>query len=182
VATADGFRLTRVSEDTREAVDDVRRLLEEYQRELDVDLCFQGFEEELRSLPGAYGARRGRLLAAYRGREMVGCVALRELDRDTAELKRLFVRPDARGSGLGRRLVNRVLDEASGLGYRRVRLDTLPSMTAARSLYRDLAFREIAAYTVNPLDGASFMELALDGDSGGSRDARLRDLAAGPPS
>jgi ribosomal protein S18 acetylase RimI-like enzyme len=161
VTAVDAFRLVRVSENIPEAVDQVRRLLQEYERELDVDLCFQGFEEELRSLPGAYGGRRARLLAAYLGREIVGCVALRELDRGTAELKRLFVRPAARGSGLGRRLVNQVLKEASGLGYQRVRLDTLPSMAAARSLYRDLGFREIAAYTVNPVDGAAFMELAL---------------------
>jgi ribosomal protein S18 acetylase RimI-like enzyme len=139
----------------------VRALFDEYVRELGVDLCFQGFAQERDGLPGEYAPPGGRLLLAERGGSAAGCVALRPLDGDTGEMKRLFLRPSARGSGLGRRLVLAVIAEARGAGYERLRLDTLPSMGAAIAMYRGLGFREIAPYRHNPVPGALFLELAL---------------------
>lgn len=144
----------------------VRSLFLEYQAELGVDLCFQNFAAEVAGLPGAYAAPAGRLLLAWADRgagEPVGCVALRPLDERVGELKRLYVRAAARGSGLGGRLAERVLDEARQIGYRAVRLDTLPSMVAARSLYRQLGFVEIAPYVHNPVAGTDYLEVRLGG-------------------
>ena len=171
-------RLAWVSEVDLDAIREVRQLLEEYRRELDVDLCFQRFDEELHSLPGRYAGTRGRLLLATLDGTAVGCAALRELDEHTAELKRLFVRRHARGAGIGPLLVQRILAAASKLGFQRIRLDTLPSMTVARDLYRAAGFREIEPYTVNPIRGTSFMELSLEGavaeNAGGT--SQNRDL------
>ncbi len=139
----------------------VRALLDEYVRELGVDLCFQGFAEERAGLPGEYVPPRGRLLIAERGGSAAGCVALRPLDAHTAEMKRLYLQPAARGTGLGRRLALAVIGEARAAGYGRLRLDTLPSMGAAIAMYRGLGFREIAPYRHNPVPGALFLELAL---------------------
>jgi ribosomal protein S18 acetylase RimI-like enzyme len=144
----------------------VRRLFEEYARELAIDLCFQGFGAECASLPGAYAPPRGRLLLAEADGHDVGCVALRPLDAATAEMKRLYVRPAWRATGLGRRLATTVITEAAALGYDRLRLDTLPSMRAAIAMYRSLGFREIDAYYVNPVPGALFLERALGAPGG----------------
>jgi putative acetyltransferase len=141
------------------------RLFEEYAASLDISLCFQGFDEELSSLPGAYAPPRGRLLLACRGKESVGCVALRPLEPDTCEMKRLYVRPAYRTGGVGRLLAERAIHEAAMAGYRRMRLDTLPMMEAALQLYHRLGFREIAPYTANPVKGAVFLELQLDRSS-----------------
>jgi ribosomal protein S18 acetylase RimI-like enzyme len=138
------------------------QLFEEYAASLDVSLCFQGFDEELSSLPGAYAPPRGRLLLACRDDESAGCVALRPLEPDTCEMKRLYVRPAYRSSGVGRLLAERLIHEAATAGYRRMRLDTLPTMEAALALYRRLGFREIAPYTANPVKGAVFLELQLN--------------------
>jgi putative acetyltransferase len=142
-----------------------RAMFEEYAAWLDVDLCFQNFEQELASLPGAYAPPRGRLLLAGPPELPVGCVALRPLPQtqDTAigEIKRLYVRPEARGTGLGRSLVETLLVEARAIGYRELKLDTLAAMTAARSLYTTLGFRECEAYYPNPLHGTVYMTLAL---------------------
>jgi putative acetyltransferase len=145
-----------------EALAAVRQLFEEYAASLDVSLCFQGFDEELSSLPGTYAPPRGRLLLASRGNEGAGCVALRPLERDTCEMKRLYVRPAYRTGGVGRLLAERVIHEAATVGYRRMRLDTLPTMETALQLYRRVGFREIAPYTANPVKGAMFLELQLD--------------------
>lgn len=143
-----------------------RHLFREYQQTLSplgVDLCFQSFDRELETLPVMYGHPHGALFLATRSvdGETVGCVALRRLEPEVCEMKRLYVREAARGHGLGRHLVDALLAEARKLGYRRMRLDTLASMAAARSLYASLGFREIPAYNDHPAEGTSFLELAL---------------------
>ena len=144
-----------------------RALFEEYAAWLAVDLCFQGFTEELATLPGAYAPPRGMLLLAGPPDAALGCIALRPLAEAgsapgaTAEVKRLYVRPAARGTGLGMRLVQTVIDGARALGYRELKLDTLARMAAAHSLYLNLGFRECAAYYHNPIPGAVYLSLAL---------------------
>ncbi|MBI3412280.1 MAG: GNAT family N-acetyltransferase [Planctomycetes bacterium] len=139
----------------------VRELFQEYAASLGVDLCFQSFEQELAELPGRYASPEGRLLLAFCEGKLAGCVALRKLDDETCEMKRLYLRPEFRGRSLGRRLGLRAIDEGRSIGYRRMRLDTLPSMRDAITLYRSLGFNEIAPYTTNPVPGALFMELEL---------------------
>jgi ribosomal protein S18 acetylase RimI-like enzyme len=142
-------------------IDAVRSLFEEYAAELGVDLCFQGFADELASLPGAYAAPPGRILLARDGNAVVGCVAVRSLGGGTCEMKRLYVRPDGRGRGLGRSLVEAAIGAAYEQGYERMRLDTLPQMVEAQPLYESLGFREIEPYYDNPVPGARFLELDL---------------------
>lgn len=139
----------------------VRDLFREYSAGLGVDLCFQGFEDELATLPGKYAPPAGRLLLARRGAEALGCVALRPLKHGACEMKRLYVRPAARGEQLGRRLAERICQEAREAGYSRMCLDTLPSMEAAQKIYADLGFREIEPYVFNPVAGVKFLALAL---------------------
>jgi putative acetyltransferase len=139
----------------------VRCLFEEYAASLGIDLCFQGFAEELANLPGHYAPPEGRLLLAFQNDDLAGCVALRPLEPGICEMKRLYVRPALRSLGLGRMLAQRILKEAQEAGYQRMRLDSLPSMVAALSLYRRLGFRETAPYCRNPIEGAVFLELDL---------------------
>lgn len=139
-----------------------RRLFEEYAASLDIDLCFQGFAEELATLPGSYAPPAGRLLLAVQDDEIAGCVALRPLEPGACEMKRLYVRPAYRSLGVGRMLSERVVQEARNAGYRCMRLDSLPSMVAALDLYRRLGFREIPPYCDNPIQGAVFLELQLN--------------------
>lgn len=135
-------------------MDEVREMFLEYQRELGFSLCFQGFDEELATLPGKYFA-----LIVEPGQ---GCVGVRALDDQTAEMKRLYVRPVARGTGLGRKLAGKAIAAARERGYRRIVLDTIAGkMDAAIALYRSLGFREIAPYYDNPIPGALYLELAL---------------------
>jgi GNAT superfamily N-acetyltransferase len=138
-------------------LDEIRVMLREYAAWLEVDLCFQNFEGELAGLPGDYAPPRGCLLIA----EGAGCVALRAIDEETCEMKRLYVRPEHRGSGLGRRLIVAIVDEARAIGYARMRLDTMPKMDSAQRLYASLGFRDIAAYRYNPEPGARFLEVDL---------------------
>lgn len=151
------LRLAASSEDLAE----VRALFAEYAESLGISLGFQGFDEELAGLPGAYAPPAGRLVLARIDGAAAGCVGVRRIGEGLCEMKRLFVRPAHHGAGLGRRLVMAAIDEARRAGYVAMRLDTLPSMTAAQGLYWSLGFRDIAPYTHNPVEGARFMELAL---------------------
>lgn len=147
--------------DAPSAIDAARELFREYEADIGVSLCFQGFERELIELPGAYAPPAGRLLLAHEGRAWAGCVALRPLGDGACEMKRLFVRPAYRGRGLGRMLVDRLLDEAREIGYALMRLDTLERMHAARALYASLGFTPTAPYNEHPVDGTIWMERTL---------------------
>jgi len=142
-------------------MESVRGLFREYADWLQVDLCFQGFEAELAGLPGAYRPPGGGLWLAKDGERLAGVVALRPLDADSGEMKRLWVRPAYRGLGLGRRLAVFVIDAARQAGYKRLCLDTLQQMSEAHALYRSLGFGDIASYYDNPLDGVRYMALDL---------------------
>lgn len=130
--------------------DTVRELFREYAAWLQVDLCYQGFEHELATLPGLYAPPRGRLYLARSGAAVAACICLRPLNDDDGEIKRLYVRPAFRKSGLGRRLVNQLVDDARRIGFRRIVLDTLDWMTDAIRLYESLGFRATQAYRPPP--------------------------------
>jgi putative acetyltransferase len=155
--------LTPTGRDQLEAVRDIFR---EYAHGLGVDLCFQQFDEELATLPGDYGPPRGALFLARMDGAIAGCCALRPLDTadypNAAEMKRLYVRPAFRGTGLGRQLTEAALDAARERGYACVLLDTLSDMEAARALYEDLGFEEIPPYYHNPIPGAHYLKADLD--------------------
>ena len=150
-------------------VDEARGLFEAYAASLDVDLCFQNFAAEVAALPGDYAPPRGCLLLAKQASIPVGCVALRPLSREgvdareksAAEIKRLFVQPAVRGTGLGRALAMAVITRARAAGYGEVKLDTLPTMTEARALYRTIGFVECAPYGQSVLPGTICMTLPL---------------------
>lgn len=139
----------------------VRALFREYAAGLGIDLCFQDFETELATLPGKYAPPEGRLLLAWNGAEAVGCVALRPIADGACEMKRLYVRTTVRGQQLGRRLAERICREARDAGYRRICLDTLPTMSAAIGLYSAMGFTRIAPYVFNPIEGAIFLAREL---------------------
>jgi putative acetyltransferase len=141
----------------------VRVLFREYADSLGFDLCFQNFEQELAELPGQYAPPSGCLLLATAAGEPLGCVALKKLADGVGEMKRLYVRSQCRGTGLGRTLAEQVINQARHLGYQAIRLDTIPSvMGSAVALYRSLGFRDIPAYCFNPILGALFMELQIN--------------------
>lgn len=145
-----------------EEIQSARELFEEYAARLEISLCFQDFERELAELPGDYRPPSGRLLLAFVNQRLAGCVAVRDLGGHTCEMKRLYLKPEFHGRGLGRVLAEKIIQEAREIGYGRMRLDTLPGkMDRAIALYRSLGFREIPAYYSNPVSGATYMELTL---------------------
>jgi GNAT superfamily N-acetyltransferase len=153
---------TIIQAKTPEQIETARLLFREYEAWLGMDLCFQGFEEELRTLPGKYAAPGGRLLLGYVDQKPAGCIALREINEGICEMKRLFVRDQFRGHRLGLLLVEKVIGEARDAGYLKMRLDTFPpKMGKAVKLYESHGFREIAPYYNNPHAGVLFMELDL---------------------
>ena len=144
----------------------VREIFREYQKSLGIDLGFQNFEEELAGLPGKYAPPRGRIYLAFFGESgedgaAAGCIALRPLDGERCEMKRLYVRPAFRGHDLGRKLAERVVADARAIGYSEMLLDTLPDMSAAQALYRSLGFLSTDPYCFNPIERAQYMALAL---------------------
>lgn len=142
-------------------IERIRQLFHEYAASLGFDLSFQDFDEELSLLPGEYASPSGRLLLAWDDKEAAGCVALRQFSGSTCEMKRLFVRPEFRGLGYGRRLAEEAIRHARQIGYRRMVLDTISSMEAAIGLYRSLGFVEIISYRSNPVPTACFFGLDL---------------------
>ena len=146
---------------TEAEMETVRSLFRQYEAFLNVDLCFQGFEEELAGLPGKYARPGGDLLLGLDGEKTLGCVAVRRLDDDVCEMKRLFVKPEARGTGLGRKLAQEIIGIARELGYKLMRLDTLDRLTEAIRLYEALGFRKTEPYYENPLPGVVYLELVL---------------------
>jgi putative acetyltransferase len=155
-----GFAVTQA--ETPSQLTQARELFLEYAQSLGFSLCFQNFDQELASLPGDYAPPQGRLLLAEYEGQLAGCVALHKLEPGICEMKRLYLRPTARGKGLGRILADRIIAEARQIGYQRMRLDTVePIMKDAVAMYRKIGFREIAPYCANPIAGALYMELQL---------------------
>ncbi|MBX7061732.1 MAG: GNAT family N-acetyltransferase [Pyrinomonadaceae bacterium] len=143
-------------------IEDARTIFREYEKWLGLDLCFQGFEEELQTLPGKYAPPDGRLILAYKDGELAGGIALRKIGKGICEMKRLFLRENARGSGIGRLLVEKIIEEARIIGYEKMRLDTFPpKMGKAVKLYESHGFYEIPPYYENPYDGVLYMEKIL---------------------
>lgn len=138
-----------------------KQLFLEYAQSLDFNLCFQGFEQELADMQRQYAAPEGCLLLVLHEDAAVGCVGVRRWQGDSAELKRMYLQPAARGGGMGKRLLAEAIEQARRLGYRSIRLDTLPSMQAAISLYRSAGFDDIPAYRENPVEGALYLEKQL---------------------
>ena len=152
-----------IQAETPEQIEKTRRLFREYEAWLDVDLCFQSFEEELANLPGKYAAPTGRLFLISVENKLAGCIALREIDDEICEMKRLYLRGDFRGLGLGKQLIERLIEDAKFIGYKRMRLDTLPDkMPQAVKLYESYGFRQIEPYYDNPHTETLFMELVLE--------------------
>lgn len=156
----DAMDLIQVNSD--EEVQKARELFEEYAAWLGLNLCFQNFDRELAELPGEYVPPSGRLFLATENDQTAGCVALRKIGDSICEMKRLYVRPEFRGQGLGRTFAETVIEAAQEIGYHHMRLDTLPGkMDQAIAMYRSLGFKNIEPYYNNPVAGAAFMELEL---------------------
>lgn len=151
-----------IQAETPSQIEQARILFREYEAWLGLDLCFQSFEQELADLPGKYAPPDGCLFLASEGEKILGCVAMRKIDAETCEMKRLFVRENGRGKGIGRELVKRVIERARRSGYRKMRLDTLAAqMSKAVEIYRSFGFRQIPAYYDTPIAETIFMELIL---------------------
>jgi len=148
----------KIIEATDKDMPGVAKLFREYQQWLGIDLCFQGFEEELLTLPGGYAPPKGVILVAIEDRELVGCVGIRPRMKDEAELKRLYVQPDHRGRSIGKRLFHTAMSKAKKIGYASIVLDTLPTMQTARSLYLAYGFNKIPEYYDNPEEGVEYYQ------------------------
>ena len=146
---------------TGNLISSAKQLIKEYTTSLGIDLSYESFDREMAEFPGAYARPGGRLLVAIEDGDSAGVVALRRLSNDVCEMKRLYVRPSFRGKGIGRKLARRVIEEAKGIGYSRIRLDTLSSLKEAISLYDSLGFKRIPPYRLNPNEGVIYMELFL---------------------
>jgi putative acetyltransferase len=142
-------------------IDEARSLIQEYASSIGVSLCFQNFDQEMATLPGEYSPPSGALLLAENEGKPVGCVAIKKISEEVCEIKRLYVRPESRGKGIGKLLTESIIEKARNIGYTKVRLDTLPSMKEAISMYLGMGFKPIEAYRYNPVDGALYLELAL---------------------
>lgn len=145
-----------------DSLEEIRRLFLDYAKSLSINLCFQNFSEELVSLPGKYGPPEGALLLALVDGKSAGCVALHKLSSGVCEMKRLYVRNEYRGLGLGKRLIKEVISEAATRNYQYIRLDTLSTMTEALNLYQAFGFYDIEPYVYNPIKGARYLELKID--------------------
>ena len=141
---------------------EARRLIEEYAAALDLDLSFQGFDQEIEHLSTEYGPPTGAFFLAVEEGRGIGCIGLRRFGEQVGEIKRLYVAPAGRGRGIARALVERIVAHARQLGYRRLLLDTLPSMKEARSLYQSLGFKPTAPYRFNPVEGTAFLEREVE--------------------
>ena len=157
-----GYGLEIFQAESASQLASIRELFLEYAQSLSFNLCFQSFDQELAGLPGGYAAPTGRLLLATQQGSPAGCVALHKLSDRICEMKRLYVRPQFRGKGLGKILAEKVIADARQIGYKQLRLDTVESdMGTAIAMYRKLGFREIGPYRANPIEGALYMELQL---------------------
>jgi putative acetyltransferase len=154
--------LTIAQAETEAQINEARSLFREYEAALGLDLCFQGFEEELAKLPGKYAKPCGRLLLAFSDERVAGCIAMRKLEEGICEMKRLFVRDEFRGQKVGVQLIEKLIEKARKEKYKRMRLDTFPAkMEKAVQLYESYGFRSIGPYYDNPNEGVLFMELNL---------------------
>jgi len=146
---------------TKALIEQARELFVEYVDYLGINLEFQNFKEELKNLPGDYSLPEGTILLAYYNSKLAGCVALRKFENNICEMKRLFVRSEFRGKGIGKVLVEQIIDKASRIGYKFMRLDTLSFMKEAITLYLSLGFKEIKSYRYNPFEDAKYFQLNL---------------------
>ena len=146
----------------KELLDDVKKLFLEYAKSLPIDLDFQNFEDELTELPGKYAPPTGTIILAFVNNRPVGIVALRKIENDICEMKRLYVKKNYQGLGIGKKLAEKIITEAKDKGYNYMRLDTLSSLKKALNLYKSLGFYKIDAYIYNPMDNAIYMERELN--------------------
>jgi putative acetyltransferase len=146
---------------TLEHIEVARTLFREYQEFLNVDLCFQGFEEELASLPGKYASPKGVILLAEVDGDIAGCVAVREIKDGICEMKRLYVKEQFRGLSIGQSLAVEIIKQAKNFNYQKMQLDTLQRLETAMGIYQKLGFKKISPYYANPLDEVVYWELDL---------------------
>ena len=158
---------------SQKEINEIRMLFMEYSASLDFKLDFQNFEYEINNLPGEYSPPDGKLYLALYKDKAAGCIALRKIDCDYCEMKRLYVRSEYRGLKIGKALTEIIINEAKRIGYKFIRLDTVPSMSSARKLYVEFGFKEIPAYRYNPVEGAVYMELNLQ--KGNNVDINIQD-------
>jgi ribosomal protein S18 acetylase RimI-like enzyme len=151
------YKTAKSEEDFKTA----KEIFLEYKNSLNLDLCFQKFHEEISDLPSQYSEPAGCIILCYDNNEPIGCIALRKFEGDTCEMKRLYLRPEARGKGSGRVMANKIVEKAKQFGYKKIRLDTIETMKEAIALYKTMGFKVIAPYRFNPLEGVIYMELEI---------------------